>query len=73
VSFVKVGYMTLGYNFEQNLLNKTGLKGVRLYLTVQNPFIFTNYKGWDPETAVRNSYGSAHLTRIWMGGININF
>lgn len=73
VSYVKVGFVTLGYSFGQNLLNKVKLNGVRLYLTAQNPFVFTKYEGWDPETAARNSWGAAHLARIWMGGVNINF
>lgn len=71
VSFVKVGYITLGYTLNPAFTEKLKMKSARLYFTAQNPFIFTNYQGWDPETAARNSWGSAHLTRIWMGGINV--
>ena len=73
VSFIKVGYITLGYNFTNVLLEKLKLQSVRVYATAQNPFVFTSYEGWDPETAVRNSYGSAHMTRTFMAGLNINF
>lgn len=73
LSYVKVGYITLGYTFGNSLLQKTKLKSVRLYATAQNPFIFTDYKGSDPETAGRNSYGAAHLTRTFMAGLNVNF
>lgn len=43
-SFLKVDHITLGYN-------STKLLGdfARVYLTVQNPFIITDYKGLDPE------------------------
>lgn len=73
VSFVKVGYMTLGYNFSPQVTEKLKIGGLRVYFTAQNPFIFTSYEGWDPETASRNSWGSAYLSRTLIGGLNINF
>ncbi|WP_230981472.1 SusC/RagA family TonB-linked outer membrane protein [Echinicola salinicaeni] len=73
VSFVKVGYITLGYNFDNAVLDKLKIGSLRLYFTAQNPFTFTNYEGWDPENAARNSWGSAYMSRILMGGINVKF
>ncbi|WP_200978398.1 TonB-dependent receptor [Echinicola sp. 20G] len=73
VSFVKVGYITLGYNFKQDLLDALKINSLRLYFTAQNPFTFTNYEGWDPENAARNSWGSAYMSRVLMGGINVKF
>jgi len=53
-SFLKVRAMTLGYNFESNLIEQAGLQSLRLYATVQNPFVlFSPYhkeSGMDPET-----------------------
>jgi TonB-linked SusC/RagA family outer membrane protein len=58
-SYLKVRTMTLGYTFNQKLINKTGVGSLRLYVTVQNPFVlFSPYKkesGMDPET---NSYAN---------------
>ncbi|MEG1586972.1 MAG: TonB-dependent receptor [Bacteroidales bacterium] len=45
-SFLRVDNITLGYTF-RNLFNK-GIIG-RVYGTVSNPFLFTKYKGLDPE------------------------
>ena len=73
VSFVKVGYMTLGYNFPKQFTEKLKIGALRVYFTAQNPFIFTSYEGWDPETASRNSWGSAYLSRTLIGGLNVNF
>ncbi|MCH6198918.1 TonB-dependent receptor [Aquiflexum sp. LQ15W] len=73
VSYVQVGYITLGYNFGSTLLNSIGVKSLRLYFTAQDPFIFTSFEGWDPESAGRNSWGSAHMSRILMGGLNVKF
>jgi TonB-linked SusC/RagA family outer membrane protein len=59
-SYLKIRTMSLGYNFEsiRNLRN-FGVEKLRLYFTVQNPFVmFSPYykeSGMDPET---NSYGN---------------
>ena len=73
VSFVKVGYITLGYKFDQRILDALKINSLRVYFTAQNPFTFTDYEGWDPENAARNSWGSAYMSRIFMGGINVKF
>ncbi|MDN5205635.1 TonB-dependent receptor [Fulvivirgaceae bacterium BMA10] len=73
VSFVRVGYITLGYNFPTEFLQKFGLNSFRFYLTAQNPFTFTDYEGWDPETAEQNTWGSAFLSRTFLAGINVKF
>ncbi|MDO3695642.1 TonB-dependent receptor [Wenyingzhuangia sp. chi5] len=73
VSFVKVGYVTLGYKFPSKFLDKINVKSLRIYGTVQNPFIFTDYDGWDPENASRNQWGAAFMSRTFMTGLNLSF
>ncbi len=73
VSFVKVGFMTLGYSLPTITTEKLGIKRLRLYTTVQNPFTFTDYDGWDPENAGRNTYGAAFMSRTYMAGLNFSF
>lgn len=43
-SFLKIDHITLGYTFPKLVKN-----GVRIYGTIQNPLIVTNYSGIDPE------------------------
>lgn len=50
-SFLKVKNITVGYTFHKSILNHIGCKQARLYFTVTNPFVFTKYKGFDPEWA----------------------
>jgi TonB-dependent starch-binding outer membrane protein SusC len=62
-SYMKVRSITLGYNFDQNSWFKnTGITRMRLYVTVQNPFVmfspFNKESGLDPET---NSYGNQNV------------
>jgi len=58
-SYLKIRTITLGYNFKQKWLKYAGIEKLRLYGTVQNPFIlfsaYHNQSGMDPET---NSYGN---------------
>jgi TonB-dependent starch-binding outer membrane protein SusC len=57
-SYCKIRTITLGYNFPQAWFKNAGINKMRIYCTVQNPFVFWSpYKkesGMDPET---NSYG----------------
>jgi hypothetical protein len=72
-SFVKVGYINLGYNVPAALLSKLGLGKLRIYGSCQNPFVFTDYDGWDPETASENTYTQYAITRSFMVGVNLTF
>ncbi|WP_111307891.1 SusC/RagA family TonB-linked outer membrane protein [Confluentibacter sediminis] len=73
VSFTKVGFITLGYTVPKGFLDKLKISSLRIYSTVQNPFVFTKYDGWDPENAGRNAWGAAFMSRTYMAGINVNF
>ena len=59
-SYLKIRTLSLGYNFDNiSGIKKAGLNKLRLYVTLQNPFVmFSPYhkeSGMDPET---NSYGN---------------
>jgi TonB-dependent starch-binding outer membrane protein SusC len=75
-SYLKMRTITLGYNFNQSMLKKSGIENLRLYCTVQNPFVmfspFTKATGLDPET---NSKGDENVAvagqqRILIVGTN---
>ncbi|MFI1744897.1 SusC/RagA family TonB-linked outer membrane protein [Thalassobellus sediminis] len=62
-SFLKVRAITLGYNFDQGLIEKLGIQKLRIYATAQNPFVFFSdfhkESGMDHETnSGVNSNGS---------------
>jgi len=52
-SYVKIRTITLGYNFPKYALENLGVTNLRLYATVQNPFVFGSpyyrQSGMDPE------------------------
>lgn len=75
-SFVKIQHITMGYTFPAGLLQKARIKSLRIYANVLDPFVFTKYKGFDPETdgdvnAALNDTGVASIT--YQFGINLKF
>ena len=76
-SYLKIRAITLGYNFDKlKAVKDLGISRLRLYATVQNPFVlfspYNNESGLDPETnswsnentAVGYSFGSHRLPII---------
>ncbi len=72
-SFVKVGYITLGYNAPKNFISKIGLSKLHAYVSCQNPFVFTDYKGLDPEAASNGTDTMYFMTKSWELGLNLTF
>ena len=62
-----------GYTFDKNILNKFGCKHLRLYATVTNPFVFTSYKGFDPEWANAGVKQDGPSTINYQIGASIKF
>jgi TonB-linked SusC/RagA family outer membrane protein len=48
-SFLRCKNITLGYRLSPNMLSKIRLHSVRIYGSVTNAFLITNYSGMDPE------------------------
>lgn len=55
-SYLKIRTISLGYTLPANILKRAGVKNLKLYTTVENPFIFfspfvnSSFGGLDPET-----------------------
>jgi len=50
--FLRIQNIVLGYRVPQNVLDKTGKNGIRsarVFVQLQNPLVFSNYRGLDPE------------------------
>lgn len=78
-SYLRLRNLTFGYDFDQSVLEKVKMKGLRLYVTGQNLFTITNYVGYDPETSSESglSQGGDYLgyptARSFIIGANITF
>ena len=88
-SFVRIRNITLGYTLPKSVLEKINLDNLRFYVSSNNPFTFTKYPGFDPESS--NHSGAADsrpnsvtprpgrdldsypTTKNFILGINVNF
>ncbi len=48
-SYIRIRNIELGYNFGKSLLNKISFSNARVYISGQNLFTLTKYKGLDPD------------------------
>lgn len=74
VSFVKIKNISLGYSLNKALLAKAGISKLRVYLNVIDPYVFSDYVGWDPEystTSAVNGNGPSSIT--YQFGVNVEF
>jgi len=72
-SFVKIRNINLGYSFPVELLRDIKIQSLRVYLSAQNPFVFSpytsKYNGIDPE----NPTTSTPPFRTFLVGLNVKF
>ena len=67
-SFVKVRNIQLGYSLPESLTKKFGSSGARIYVSLDNPLTFSNYrKGWDPENTNNNAQYYPTLSTYTLG------
>jgi TonB-linked SusC/RagA family outer membrane protein len=68
-SFVKIRDITLGYTLPKKWLDRLAVQRIRFYSTLQNYFVFTKVKDYDPE---RGGDLSFPLPRTIVFGVNID-
>ncbi|MBN2766486.1 MAG: SusC/RagA family TonB-linked outer membrane protein [Paludibacteraceae bacterium] len=57
-SFLRFKSLTVNYNFDREKVRKFGLSEFKIWATMQNIYIWTNYSGMDPEVTLRSGIGS---------------
>jgi hypothetical protein len=77
-SYLRARTMQLGYTLPSNVLNKTGIERLRVYVQGANLFTITNYSGLDPElggsaTARGIDFGNYPIVRQLLIGVNVGF
>ena len=66
--FLRMDHITLGYTFD-NVIGDF----LRLYATVQNPFVLTSYDGLDPEIFGGIDNNNYPRPRTYVFGVNVEF
>jgi len=72
-SYIKIRNIALGYTLPRKALDKIGLTQLRIYANVLNPFVITDYKGFDPEWADANLNLGGPSTVTYQLGVNMKF
>lgn len=79
-SFLRGRNLVLGYTFSPEFTRKFYVKHLRIYANVQNFFLITDYRGYDPEVSdATQSFGQGITVfgypkpRTFTFGLNVNF
>ncbi len=78
-SYLRVNNITLGYQFPNNITQRLRLNNLKVYMTGNNVFIFTKYKGIDPDVRSFNGegqygidFGAYPRARIFTFGLSLD-
>jgi len=83
-SYLRLQNISIGYSLPQDLLKKTRIKALRVYIAAENLLTFTKYTGYDPEIGTQNQgyNGTLNLgiddaiypqSRTFTAGANLSF
>ncbi|MCB9283854.1 MAG: TonB-dependent receptor [Lewinellaceae bacterium] len=83
-SFLRLNNVSLGYTLPQNVTSRVGISNLRIFVTGNNLYLWTNYSGYDPEVSTTRSSSYAALTpgvdyssfprsRSYTVGLNVTF
>ena len=78
-SYLKIKQIQLGYTFPKSILDRTKfLTNLRIYVSLDDYFTFTDYPGFDPEVSMSGSglgldYGQYPVTKRMTFGVNVSF
>jgi len=80
-SFLKLKTVNLGYTVPGDLAKRLDVSKIRVYVSTQNLFTITSYKGLDPEIGTQGGYatqtgvdnGTYPSSRFFTVGLNVTF
>lgn len=79
-SYLRVKNIAVGYTLPASLTKRVHIQNARIYCSMQNPFTFTKYEGYNPEVSNRSAvttngedYGVYPLAKTTTIGVNLSF
>jgi TonB-linked SusC/RagA family outer membrane protein len=69
-SFIRLSNLSVSYTLPEVISKRAGMKTLRFFVQGQNIFVFTRYKGIDPET---QNFGGMPPAKILTGGLYCSF
>ncbi|KGE15673.1 SusC/RagA family TonB-linked outer membrane protein [Sphingobacterium deserti] len=75
-SYLKINYITVGYNFPREKTQRYGITSMRVYLTANNVATFSRYSGPNPELVTSTGYDRTDgypTARSYTCGVSVQF
>jgi TonB-linked SusC/RagA family outer membrane protein len=73
-SHIRIRHVRLGYRVPETVINRIGGQSLQIYATAQEPHIFTNYDGFDPESNQAGGTGAGSPSyRTLLIGASVGF
>jgi len=72
-SYVRLRYLSLGYNFNPKDLKMIKLTGLRVFAQAENLHTWSNWKGWDAESFRANDQSQYPTPRTVSFGVEVQF
>jgi TonB-linked SusC/RagA family outer membrane protein len=80
-SYIRIKNITLGYTLPKDMIRRVKLENVRLYISIDNLYTFTNYSGYDPEVGASTLNTNVHgldngrypTPQSFLFGLNMSF
>ena len=72
-SYLRLRYLTVGYNFKKKDLDFMKLSGLRVYAQGENLHTWTKWRGWDAESSRSVDYGQYPTPRTISFGVEVQF
>ncbi len=79
-SFVRIKNIRLGYNMPKSILNVLNISALKLYVNLENVYVFSDYSNYDPEGSTYQAgvlvgfdYGAYPNPFVATAGISLSF
>ena len=72
-SYLRLRYLTIGYNFKKKDLDFMKLSGLRVYAQAENVYTWSKWRGWDAESSRAVDYGQYPTPKTFSVGVEVQF
>jgi len=72
-SYVRLRYLSVGYNFKKSDLNFMKLSGLRVYAQAENLYTWSKWKGWDAESNRGSDQSQYPTPKTVSFGVEVQF
>jgi len=72
-SYLRLRFATIGYNFNDKVLDKTFLSSLRVFAQAENFLTWSSWRGFDPESNAASTFGGFPTPKIVSFGLDLSF